>query len=169
MGRPPLRDPEPTIRDGGIRKKTRRRQANDDPFAIPAHYMKEGIDYNWKRESVFGKEGEEEHSYMAGLKENGWEPVRLSDMPSFGRPGAQGVVRRDGSVLMWRPKELSVEAKVEDYERAKGQVDNNFRRRMSEDPAEGLPLRGAKMGRKFDGIPSDVRVVRTAVDQLEVE
>lgn len=172
MGRPPLRpSPEP-IRDGGIRSDAPRRRRgrnaqHHDDFAVPNEYRKPDMTYEWKRESVLGKE---DNAYMAGLRENGWEPVTLADMPVYGREGETGVVRRDGQVLCARPKELTYEAKVEDYQIARQQVEMNQEAMLGKVFQPGVPRKNAEGYKvKYDSLPPDFRTVKHATDHFTVE
>lgn len=165
MGRPPLRPQPESVRDGGIRVKTRRKGGGNQAgeLDVPEQYRQPGIDYQWIRESVYGKE---EPSYVSSMFENGWEPVQLADMPSFGAQGSQGVVRKDGAVLCWRPLELTQEAREEDYARAVGQVRGNVQQMLTTDPAKGLPVAGAKFNSSFERPSGEFNVHKAATSRV---
>jgi hypothetical protein len=165
MGRPPLRPENATLREGGLRQ--RRGRATEDKLAIPQNLKQPGVSYEWKRESTLG---EEDPQYFSSLQDNGWEPVPLSEMPIFGRPGEGGVVRRGGQVLMKRPIELTREAKIEDYQIARQQVLGNNSKLMSQDPAAGMPNRGSAVKHDFkNDMPSDHAIVKSAVDRIQLD
>jgi len=164
MGRPPLRAEPDAARDT-VRGPRRRRQT-DDKFAIPPELKTPGVSYEWKKESVLG---EEDPQYLSGLLENGWEHVQLSEMPVFGRPGESGAIRRGGQVLMKRPTELTHEARLEDYQIARAQVTGNAKKMMGSDFDAGVPNKGSHVNVKYDTLPSDAKVFKTATTQLTLE
>jgi len=167
MGRPPLRHDSEPVRDN-LRK--RRRKSTDDKFEVPKELKIPGQSYEWKTESVLGDEGLHV-MHMNGLAENGWEPVQLSEMPHFGRPGESGVVRRGGQILMKRPIELTKEARIEDYQIARAEVDGVMGRMRSADPTGNphMPARGNRADVKYDGMPSEYAVVKSATTQLTLD
>jgi hypothetical protein len=165
MSRPALR-PE-SLRDTSGTAVRRRRRNNDDVFAIPKELRQEGVSYEWKRESCLG---EETPMYMSGLKANGWEEVSLAEMPCYGRQGETGVVRINGQVLMKRPTELTIEARVENYEEARDRV-LSVSKRMSADVVPGLPrFNDSRVSTTYkDEMPADARIVKTATTQLTLD
>ena len=166
MGRPPLRhDPEPARENV---RAVRRRKSTDDKFAVPKEMKIPGQSYEWKNESVYGQE---DHQHMQGLVENGWEPVQLSEMPQFGRPGETGVVRKGGQVLMKRPIELTKEARVEDYHIAKDQVDGAVARVRNANPTgtDHMPARGNMVQHGHKSMPGEYAVVKNATTQLTLD
>jgi hypothetical protein len=167
MGRPPLRHDSEPVRDN-LRK--RRRKSTDDKFEVPKELKIPGQSYEWKTESVLGDEGLHV-MHMNGLVENGWEPVQLSEMPHFGRPGESGVVRRGGQILMKRPIELTKEARIEDYQIARAEVDGVMGRMRSADPTGNphMPAVGNKAIHDHRSMPSEYAVVKTATTQLELQ
>lgn len=136
MGRPPLRPQQENIREGQVRRRTR---STDDKYAIPAKYKAPGVSYEWKTEEILGAP-HDDPSYMPGLMDNGWEAVPLKEMPDMGRENQAGVIRRGGQILMKRPIELTREARVEDFQIARSQVNNNTAKMTGTNPAAGMPV-----------------------------
>lgn len=163
MSRPSIRPDAEPMRPG---IRARRRRTNEDNFAIPPELKRPGLSYEWKKESCLGQE---DPMYMSSLLDNGWENVQLEEMPCFGREGETGAVRRGGQVLMRRPIELTKEARVEDWQIARAQVKGNAAKMMGADAVEGLPARGNNMNSKYDQMPGDFGVVKTATTQLTLD
>ena len=90
-----------------------------DKFFIDKSRVPDGWDYEWKRDATFGKE---DPSYMSALLMTGWEPVPTEDMPELMPGMKEPAIRRDGMILMQRPKEISEAARAKEYQRARGQV-----------------------------------------------
>lgn len=105
----PARDP--------VRAKVRTRKgANVDQYHIPLELIPDGIDLQWNTDTVLGQPTIQERSRMEA---QGWEPVtpdmwegRFDGM--FMRKGHQGEINVGGLVLMWRPIELTLEARAEE-------------------------------------------------------
>lgn len=105
-------------RDG--KALSRKRGGNSDRFHIPAHLIPEGWTYEWKRETLYGQE---DPAHMIAMGENGWTPVDASVHPGYFMPkNYSGPIRRDGMILMERPKELTEEARAEDVALARAQM-----------------------------------------------
>ena len=163
MGRPPLRPQPENIREG---QQRRRMRATDDKFAVPQRYKMPGVSYEWKTEAVLGAE---DPSYMSGLMENGWEAVPLSEMPSFGREGETGAVRRGGQVLMKRPIDLTKEARLEDFQIARDQVRHNTAKLTGTNPGADLPIStSSRVTTRYDAGPGedDIGIRSTATKPL---
>lgn len=169
MARPPLRSSDDTnIRDGEIRTRSRRRgRASDDKLHIPPEYKNPDLSYEWKRESVLGDDSD--HSYLNQQFDNGWEPVDLKDMAFFGRADGSGCVRRDGLILCARPRELTYEARVEDYQIARDVVQQN-NARMTGGNFGDMPNKGSNVKHRIaDDMPKDHAVVKSAVDRFQLD
>lgn len=113
----PVREP--------VRAKTRTRTRNGasgtDRFHIPQEMIPDGIDLQWNVDSVLGRPEVQERMMM---EQQGWEPVtpdmwdgRFDGM--FMRKGHGGEISVGGLVLMWRPLELTLEARAEELHTAR--------------------------------------------------
>lgn len=121
---PPLRSegpaqasPRPPIRDAAARAAEIRASMPEevdfhDDFYIPPEEIPTGWDYQWRTESVIGKE---DKNYMYGLIRRGWEPVPEGRHPGY-------IVRREGLILMERPKVLTDEARKGELHDARGAI-----------------------------------------------
>lgn len=102
--------------------RIRRRRSNvvEDPFYIPLDEIPEGLSYEWKRYSVAGQE---DPFYIAGMREQGWEPVNPKVHPNWVPPGyKEPHIIKGGQILMERPMELTKEAIAERKHNAKQQI-----------------------------------------------
>lgn len=109
----PGRAPPPA---SGERLTRRRRTA--DPLAIDPRIIPQGMSYEWKRESMFGKPDGE---HQIALRENHWRAVPASRHPELAQQGDE-VIRRRDTILMERPKYLTEEAQMEDLTEAMAPV-----------------------------------------------
>lgn len=119
MGRPP-KIRETDIREEPAREPVRkvrtRKGSGIDRLHIPRDMFPEGIDFQWVADSVLGQPAT--HERMA-YEVNAWEPV-LPDMFDgrfdgvFMPKGHKGEINVGGLVLMWRPLELTLEARAEE-------------------------------------------------------
>jgi hypothetical protein len=125
------------IRADGIRGKTRKRKGGQlaDKYHVDAASIPEGMSYEWKTVSVFGKE---DHTYSVMLREQGWDPVDAERHPDMVSPDHKGPIVRDGLMLMERPIELTREAQAEDRAAAR-EVIQTKRQQMGEAPAGTAP------------------------------
>lgn len=98
----------------------RRRRKVDDRFAIDLSIVPRGYVYQWKRASVYGQP---DVQHQVDLRENGWRPVPSVRHPNMMPDGATGAIEKDGMVLMERPEYLDQEARDEDYNLARAQLD----------------------------------------------
>lgn len=106
-----------------LERMVRKRKGNEfDQFYIDPADVPPGMNWNWKRTEVMGKDMEDFH--QQGLADNGWRPVDAAKHRSYSTKGT-GAITRPGYVLMERPKYLTDEAEAEvrqtaiDYERQK--------------------------------------------------
>lgn len=105
-------------RDGAV--LMRKRTGNIDPYAIPPHVIPEGWDYQWNTYTVAGEQAVDSQILMA---ENGWRPVPSERHEGMFMPeGYKGQILRGGLRLEERPLALTIEARNEEYAKAKGQV-----------------------------------------------
>lgn len=103
------RDP---IREEGKRRLTRSRKRTEDRFHINRSVIPEGMSYEWKRMSAYGKP---DIHHQNSLMDNHWSPVPADRHPNL-------VVEQDGQILMERPSYLSDEARQEDFDVATSEV-----------------------------------------------
>jgi hypothetical protein len=91
-----------------------------DEFHIPKSDIPEGWDYQWKRQSLLGKE---DPTYEVMLARTGWEAVPLSRHPHYMPEGYVGTtILRRGMLLMERPLEITLEVRRMENKRARNQV-----------------------------------------------
>lgn len=131
MGRPPLRqaireeDVERPMRNDVVReepKKKRRNRfgMNGNAMDIPVGMIPPGIDLQWGSDNV---KGDFSIGDRLSLEQDAWEPV-TQDMwehlfdGRWMRKGAPGEIKYGSSVLLWRPLELTLEARAEDHNNA---------------------------------------------------
>ena len=98
-------------------KKVRTRKGGGtDRLHIPPEMIPDGIDLQWVTDAVLGQPSPQTRmSYEV----NAWEPVtggmfegRFDGM--FMKKGHEGEINYEGLVLMWRPMELTLEARAEE-------------------------------------------------------
>lgn len=119
--RPEGETPEAVREDIRPVKQRARKGIGTDRFHIPQEMIPEGIDLQWNTDTVLGQPVMQERSMM---EQQGWEAVtpdmfdgRFDGM--FMRKGHQGEISVGGLVLMWRPIELTMEARAEEYHAAR--------------------------------------------------
>jgi hypothetical protein len=100
-----------------IRKNASQRSVLDLPADLIAKVRQEyGVDLQWVTDQVMGRD---EPAMRQDFEINAWEAV-TQDMfdgifdGMFMRKGQAGEIRYNGLVLMWRPYELTIEAKNEE-------------------------------------------------------
>lgn len=114
----PAREP---IRETPARKQRLRKGiANVSPTHIPQEMIPGDIDLQWVTDTIHGMP---EAQGRQSFEINGWEPVtpdmwgkRFDGM--FMPKGFKGEINVLGSVLMWRPMELTLEARAEERQQA---------------------------------------------------
>lgn len=95
-------------------------EAGTDKYFIDPDSIPEGWSYEWKRNTVYGKE---DPSYQVGLARMGWEPVPASRHASFMPKDWKGeVIERDGMVLMERPQAVTDRIIALERKKARDQV-----------------------------------------------
>jgi hypothetical protein len=103
-----------------VRQRRRSALVFNDPFYVPMDEIPPGLSYEWKRVSNVGQE---DPFYIAGMREQGWEPVLASRHPNWVPPGYdQPHIIKGGLMLMERPMELTKEARAENEMLAKKQI-----------------------------------------------
>lgn len=131
MGRAPLRatairEPEAPVKKTRLRKQASQRSLLDIDADI-VNMIKEQYDSDlqWVVSEILGQAAPQKR--MA-YEINGWEPV-TADMfggvfdGMFTRKGHQGEINFEGLVLMYRPMELTLEAKAEDVAARNGAME----------------------------------------------
>lgn len=90
-------------------------------FDFDHSLIPEGMTYEFKRLSIFGKEDDE---HQINLEHNGWTPVPADRHPELmgRRAVAGGTIVRGGLMLMERPVEITDEARDLDTFAARHQV-----------------------------------------------
>ena len=136
-GRPRREDSDirSSARSAPIRERKRKGGQLADKYHIDASAIPDGMSYEWKTVSVFGKE---DPSYNVMLRDQGWEPVTSDRHPDMVAEGYKGPIIRDGLMLMERPIELTREAQAEDRAAAR-EVIQTKKQQMGEAPAGTLP------------------------------
>lgn len=124
--RTPIRETEPVAEAARepVRAKTRTRRggAGVNKYHIPQEMIPEGMDFQWNVDTVLGKPEVQERMAM---EQQAWEPVDASQEPfqhldgMFMRKGHKGEINVGGLVLMWRPLELTLEARAEERHAAR--------------------------------------------------
>lgn len=115
--RAPIRQTEPEEIREPVRAKVRTRKgAGTDRLFIPQEMIPDGIDLQWVTNAVLGQPAPQ---LRMAYEVNAWEPVtpemfdgRFDGM--FMKKGHKGEIEVDGLVLMWRPMELTLEARAEE-------------------------------------------------------
>ena len=109
-------------RDGKV--LSRKRGSNIDRFHVPPEMIPDGWSYEWKSQTILGKENT---AHMMHMQENGWTPVPASRHTGYFMPeGYEGPILRDDQILMERPKELTQEAREEDIAAARNLVNSRY-------------------------------------------
>ena len=148
----PTRESAPEAEPTRPKRLYRHRQNEADRLHIEAKDIPAGMDWQYIRNSVYGKP---DPRHVSNMMENHWRPVPASKVP----PGVLAEI--DGLVLCERPKYLSEEAKQEGYEIALSEVDR-VRGAMMDTPANQFTRnhpsvqRIARVDTSYgDPIPSD--------------
>lgn len=119
--RPSAEAPEKKVR---IRKGGSMRSLLDVPQEMLDKLTAMGIDLQWVTDSVLGQPSPQNR--MA-YEINCWEPV-TPDMfdgmfdGMYSKRGHKGEINYEGLVLMWRPLELTLEARAEDMQARNNQL-----------------------------------------------
>lgn len=123
------------------RPQRRSRAAQEDRFYIEPGLIPLGMDWQWNRYSVLGKEDTEN---LIMMQEDGWTAVTWSKLPEMKRPpnmterGLKDPVIRGGMILMERPMELTQEARAEDRQAADDQVQTKLTEVTGSAPPETM-------------------------------
>lgn len=131
--------------------RRRRNVTSDNPFHIDQMEIPDGQTWEWKRYSVLGQVDYENQQIC---QEAGWLPVTWGMRNAIKRPpnmtelGLREPVIKKGMILMERPIELTLEARIEDQDRANQQVVDKFRE-LGQAPADTLPRQRPQLRREF--------------------
>src|ERR1700744_3183776 len=91
-----------------------------DKFYIDPRVIPDGWSYEWKRQSILGKE---DPSYQVSLAHRGWEAVPRTRHPEMMPDNYRGeTIEREGQILMERPKEITDEVVSIEKRKAREQV-----------------------------------------------
>lgn len=99
---------------------------SEDIYAVDLDTLPDHMDYQWVTKSVMGDSTGKVRADYTRMMMNGWTPVDASRLPSYGVPS--GELEIGGQVFMERPKEMSEEARAEEWAKATGQVATQLNR-----------------------------------------
>jgi hypothetical protein len=164
IAREAAREPARTLKPGEVLGRngevlSLKRDPHQDMFYIPPHLMDPDWTYEWKREMVLDKP---DVPHMVHLKENGWREVLVQPGSKwegmFMEAGYTGPIRREGNVLMERPKALTDQVRAMEARKANGQLadikDKYTHRRAAVDTPRGYAPREGKIDIGYDIGPS---------------
>lgn len=125
--RPPIRNTEDPLARAAARTKQLMEHGSlddyeqgTDKYFINPDDIPEGWSYEWKRNTVYGKE---DPSYQVGLSRMGWEAVPPERHPAFMPKDWRGeTIERDGMVLMERPQAVTDRIVALERKKARDQV-----------------------------------------------
>lgn len=159
--------PEPAREPVRAKVRTRKNIASSSRYHIPKEWIPEGMDLQWNVDSVLGQPARHDRMLM---EQQAWEPVDVSKEPfkhldgKFMRAGHKGEINVDGLVLMWRPLELTLEARAEeDYAARSARYHEEAKMRMGQpdgvnpdmlNPAHGSAPRQTFFRKSHERIPS---------------
>jgi hypothetical protein len=122
----------------------------EDKFYIDPKEIPDGWSYEWRRNSVLGKD---DPSYQVTLAQKGWEPVPADRHPAMMPKGFKGnTIEREGMILMERPLVITQAASEREYRNARAQVG------AKEAQLSGVPSGTAPRDNKGDSL---VRIKKT--------
>lgn len=124
LGRPSMREDDPKARAAARTAELRGHgsldQEESDQFFIPPEDIPDGWTYEWKTDTVLGKE---DPAYQVRIARAGWEAVPAGRHPEYMPHGHKGqTITRDGQILMERPTEIVEQARAKEYRKAREQV-----------------------------------------------
>jgi len=140
---------EPVREAGSVRypgKVRQRRGANHNMFEVPRDILKRlwdeyGVDIQFNLDTVKGADGREIVDLppmvtRTGMEQQGWESVMPGQFDGlldglFVKKDHRGEIVVGGQVLQWRPRELTQEARAEEYSMAKEKVYSHEKRMMA--------------------------------------
>lgn len=139
-----------------------KRDPERDMFYIPPELMDKDYTYEWKRETVIGVP---DVTHQVHLAENGWRAVLVEKGSRweghFMPTGYQGPIRREGNMLMERPKGMTDMVRAQEKARANSQLRDSFdkytRRRGAVDVPRGFAAREGNIQSGYDIGPAPER------------
>ena len=157
-GRPPMRqEAREQIHDAAhvktreSRRPLRRKSFNEDRYFIPPDLKEDGMDYQWCRYSV---NGEPDLSHIADLQVQQWVKVMPEEMPDLPHMQVEGMILRDGLMLMKRPDYESADAREENKQQAIRVAQAQFQGLSNINLGQGFEVSDRHTGiRKSDEIP----------------
>lgn len=155
----------PPQRAMGTRTRTGRISVSDDPYSIDVNEIPPGMSWQWIARTVMGKDDGKIRMRWTQMARNGWEPVDGARVPQFGV--ASGMVDLGGLVLCERPREMTDEAREEDYARAVNQVSAQMNR-LEDTPNDQLP-RKDRHGKSLVSVRRDREGIKVRADEAEYE
>lgn len=128
------------IRDVGVMAKSKkirtRKGNNSNKFFVDPNVIPKDMDYQWIATECLGQQM---HHRRVQFEANAWEAVPADRHDGMFMPsGYKGEINVEGLVLMERPKELTDEAKAEDYARARQQITDK-EKQIGVSPAGTMP------------------------------
>lgn len=160
--RTPVRQADPAE---PVRKKVRTRKGTGtDRLHIPQEIIPDGIDLQWVTDSVLGQPAMQTR---IAFEVNAWEPVLPSMFDGrfdgmFMPKGHKGEINVDGLVLMWRPMELTMEARAEERQAARGAVV------AQEAKLRGGNLDGVTLDTQHASVRANTRLTREIIPGMPI-
>lgn len=116
-----------SIREAELRAQEIMDSLGDSAYQVDEFYVDPGIipagwTYQWRRQTVAGKE---DPHYMVGLKRSGWREVPASRHPEMMPIGWSGAIEKKGLVLMELPEILVTRKQDADKREAIDQLRNS--------------------------------------------
>jgi hypothetical protein len=150
--------------DGEVLTRSRTEGFSNE-FEVPGHLLPEGFAAQWVREECHGKPDD---ANVTAHMENGWRPTVTPEILKHYRvPSSAKHVKRDGLILMLRPKQLELEALAEERRSAvelrQAQAEQFGARKLPKGFDEGyLDKTGAMDARRtirrtVEGSPAELR------------
>jgi hypothetical protein len=135
---------------------SRTHNATSDKFDVPLHFIPDGWTYQWLSQETVGKANNNSHFFA-----NGWEPVPAKRHDGvFTQKGYEGHIVVDGMMLVERPVQLTIEARLEELKRAKLQLKTQNEQFQPKLPgARSSRYRGTEMRvkRDLEEMPDEIR------------
>jgi hypothetical protein len=138
---------------------SRKRSGTADIFDIPQEIVPKGWQYQWCAASVLGNtEVLMDQNLM--FAENGWRPVPCERHEGRFMPvGHKGSIMRGGQMLMERPAQLCEEARQEELQKARQQMQDRDQSLMGRDANLRASMKdGFTMGGRYRGTGGDIRL-----------
>lgn len=135
---------------------SRTHYATSDKFDVPLHFIPDGWTYQWLSQETVGKTNNNSHFFA-----NGWEPVPAKRHDGvFTQKGYEGHIVVDGMILVERPVQLTIEARLEEIKAAKSLLKTQNEQFQPKLPgARSSRYRGTEMRikRDLEEMPDEMR------------